>query len=258
VKLSAPAVVHVGGLWLLAAMVAAEAALRVDAIAGDGWFHAVWGAVPAVALWLVVHYAFAWPMRAAPFAYATVGAPGLALFALGWMVVSGVMTPGDPAPLPYLPLLNPLDLSALLTLAAVLRWHLADHRPAWRPAVRAVLGGIGFFALNAAALRAVHAYAGVPWSFDALARSLIVQSVLSLLWTATAMGLMVLAHRRAWRPLWLVGATLLGAVVLKLFFVDLAGKGTIEQIVSFVGAGLLILLIGYLAPVPPAVAPARS
>ena len=257
-KVSSPGAVHVGGLWLLTAMITAEAALRVDAIAGDGWFHGVWGALPAVALWLVVHYAFAWPMRAAPFAYATVGAPGLAFFALGWMVVSGVMTPGDAAPLPYLPLLNPLDLSALLTLAAVLRWHLADHRPAWRPAVRAVLGGVAFFALNAAALRAVHAYAGVPWSFDALARSLIVQSVLSLLWTATAMALMVLAHRRAWRAMWLVGATLLGAVVLKLFFVDLAGKGTIEQIVSFVGVGLLILLIGYLAPVPPAAAPARS
>jgi uncharacterized membrane protein len=258
VKVASPGLVHVSGLWLLTAMVTAEAALRIDAIAGDGWFHAVWGALPAVALWLVVQYAFAWPMRAAPFAYATVGAPGLAFFALGWLVVAGVMTPGDAAPLPYLPLLNPLDLSALLTLAAALRWHLADHRPAWRPAVRAALGGVAFFALNAAALRAVHAYAGVPWSFDALARSLIVQSVLSLLWTATAMALMVLAHRRAWRPLWLVGATLLGAVVLKLFFVDLAGKGTIEQIVSFVGVGLLILLIGYLAPVPPTAAPARS
>jgi uncharacterized membrane protein len=124
--------------------------------------------------------------------------------------------------------------------------------------VRAVLGGVAFFALNAAALRAVHAYAGVPWTVDALARSLIVQSVLSLLWAATAMTLMVLAHRRAWRAMWLVGATLLGAVVLKLFFVDLAGKGTIEQIVSFVGVGLLILLIGYLAPVPPTAAAARS
>ncbi len=258
VKVASPGFVHIGGLWLLTAMITAEAALRIDAIAGDGWFYAAWGALPAVALWLVVQYAFAWPMRAAPFAYATVGAPGLALFVLGWMMVASVMTAGDAAPLPYVPLLNPLDLSALLTLAAVLRWHLADHRAAWRPTVRAVLGIAAFFALNAAALRAVHAYAGVPWSIDALARSLVVQSVLSLLWTATAMGLMVLAHRRAWRPMWLVGATLLGAVVLKLFFVDLAGKGTIEQIVSFVGVGLLILLIGYLAPVPPTAAPARS
>ena len=82
VKVALPGLVHVGGLWLLTAMMTAEAALRVDAIAGDGWFYGVWGALPAVALWLVVQYALAWPMRAAPFAYATVGAPGLALFAL--------------------------------------------------------------------------------------------------------------------------------------------------------------------------------
>lgn len=258
VRIARPGAVHVGGLWLLTAMITAEAALRVDAIAGDGWFYGVWGALPAVALWLVVHYALVWPMRAAPFAYANVGAPGLALFVLGWIVVSSVMTAGEAAPLPYLPLLNPLDLSALLMLAAVLRWHLADQRAAWRPPVRAGLGAIAFFALNAAALRAVHAYAGVPWTPDALAGSMIVQSVLSLLWTATAMGLMVFAHRRALRPMWLVGATLLGAVVVKLFFVDLAGKGTIEQIVSFVGVGLLILLIGYLAPVPPSPVPAGS
>ena len=56
---------------------------------------------------------------------------------------------------------------------------------------------------------------------------------------------------RALRPLWLVGAGLLGAVVVKLFMVDLSGQGTIERIVSFVGVGALILVIGYLAPVPP-------
>jgi uncharacterized membrane protein len=257
VKAPAPVLVHVVALWLLAAMIAAEGALRIDAIAGAGWFHGVWAAVPAIALWVVVQYAFAWPMRAAPFAYASVGAPGLALFALGAVVVSSVVTAGDTAPLPYLPLLNPLDLSAALVLAAVLRWHLADQRPLWRPRVRAVLAIVAFIALNAAALRAVHAYAGVAWTISALGSSLIVQSVLSLLWTATAMALMVFAHRRALRPMWLAGAGLLAAVVLKLFFVDLAGKGTIEQIVSFVGVGLLILLIGYLAPVPPAAA-ARS
>ena len=66
------------------------------------------------------------------------------------------------------------------------------------------------------------------------------------------MGLMVSGSQRANRPLWLVGAGLLGAVVVKLFLVDLSGQGTIERIVSFVGAGLLILVIGYQAPVPPA------
>ncbi|MGZ9075239.1 MAG: DUF2339 domain-containing protein, partial [Burkholderiaceae bacterium] len=242
---------HVAGLWLLTAMITAEAALRIDTIAGAGWFHGVWGAVPALALWFVIHYAMRWPMRAAPFAYASIGGPGLALFALAWVVFVSVFTPGDPAPIPYLPLLNPLDLASLLALAAVLRWHLADQRAPWQPPARYGLGAVAFIALNAAALRAVHFLEGVPWNADSLSESLLVQSVLSLLWTVTAMGLMVFAHRRTMRGWWSVGAALLGVVVVKLFFVDLSGQGTIERIVSFVGVGGLILVIGYLAPVPP-------
>ena len=170
-----------------------------------------------------------------------------------------MFTPGDPAPIGYLPLLNPLDLASLLALAAVLRWHLADQRVALQRPVRYALGITAFIALNAAALRAVHFLAGVPWNVDALSKSLLVQAVLSLLWTGTAMGLMVLAHRRTMRGWWGIGAALLAAVVVKLFFVDLSGQGTIERIVSFVGVGVLILVIGYLAPVPPsAPQPARS
>jgi uncharacterized membrane protein len=68
---------------------------------------------------------------------------------------------------------------------------------------------------------------------------------------------MVLATRRALRPLWVVGAALMGIVVAKLFLVDLSGIGTVERIVSFIGVGLLMLLVGYLSPVPPReVAPA--
>ena len=55
--------------------------------------------------------------------------------------------------------------------------------------------------------------AGVPWDAGAMGKSLLVQAVLSLLWTGTAMGLMVFGNRRALRLLWLVGAGLLGAVV---------------------------------------------
>ncbi|MBA2414259.1 MAG: DUF2339 domain-containing protein, partial [Burkholderiaceae bacterium] len=170
-----------------------------------------------------------------------------------------VLTPGDPAPLPYVPLLNPLDIASLFVLAAVLRWHLADHRAGWQRPVRFALGGAAFVALNAAALRAVHFLAGVPWEGDALMESLVVHAVLSLLWTATAMALMVFGHSRTMRGWWMVGAALLAAVVVKLFFVDLSGQDTIARIVSFVGVGVLILLIGYLAPVPPSAAqPARS
>jgi uncharacterized membrane protein len=40
-------------------------------------------------------------------------------------------------------------------------------------------------------------------------------------------------------------------VVLKLFLVDLSSIGSIERIVSFVGVGLLMLVIGYFSPLPP-------
>jgi uncharacterized membrane protein len=246
-----PAVLHIAGLWLLTAMVAAELALRVDAITADGWFFAAWGAVPAVSLWLVIQFAVRWPMRAAPSAYANIGAPGLGGFALAWILAASTYSPGDPSPIPYIPLLNPLDLASLLVLASALRWHLADRRINWQRPVRIALGFTAFAVINAAALRAVHFLAGVPWAAQAMTHSLLVQAVLSLLWTLTAMGLMVFANRRAMRTLWLIGAALLAAVVLKLFFVDLSAQGTIERIVSFVGVGGLILLIGYLAPVPP-------
>jgi uncharacterized membrane protein len=53
------------------------------------------------------------------------------------------------------------------------------------------------------------------------------------------------------RVVWVTGAALLGVVVLKLFFVELANQGGLFRIVSFIAVGALLLLVGYFAPVPP-------
>jgi uncharacterized membrane protein len=39
--------------------------------------------------------------------------------------------------------------------------------------------------------------------------------------------------------------------VLKLFLVDLSNTGTVARIVSFIGVGLLLLVVGYFSPAPP-------
>ena len=39
-------------------------------------------------------------------------------------------------------------------------------------------------------------------------------------------------------------------MVLKLLLVDLSGTGTVTRIVSFIGVGVLMLVIGYVAPLP--------
>jgi uncharacterized membrane protein len=62
---------------------------------------------------------------------------------------------------------------------------------------------------------------------------------------------MVVATRKGLRALWIVGAALMGVVVVKLFLVDLSSVGTVGRIVSFIGVGLLMLLLGYMSPVPP-------
>jgi uncharacterized membrane protein len=40
-------------------------------------------------------------------------------------------------------------------------------------------------------------------------------------------------------------------VVVKLFLVDLSSTGTIARIASFLSVGVLLLVTGYLAPLPP-------
>jgi uncharacterized membrane protein len=130
--------------------------------------------------------------------------------------------------------------------------HDLDAWIAPQPWLRYGVPGVAaFVAANGVLIRALHQYTGVAVRFDALMRSMLVQSALSLFWTLLALVLMVLANRLKRRLLWFVGAALLGATVLKLFVVDLSNVAGGERIVSFVGVGLLMLVVGYFAPVPP-------
>src|SRR6185312_9716527 len=92
---------------------------------------------------------------------------------------------------------------------------------------------------------------GVPFDLDTMAGSTLVQTALSIFWTALALATMLAATRRASRTIWLTGAILLAVTIVKLFVVDLSHVGTVERIVSFVGVGLLTLVIGYFSPLPP-------
>ena len=60
------------------------------------------------------------------------------------------------------------------------------------------------------------------------------------------------ATKRRLRPLWMLGAALLAAVVAKLFLVDLSALSGLPRVVAFLGVGILLLVIGFLSPLPPA------
>ena len=100
-------------------------------------------------------------------------------------------------------------------------------------------------------LRTIHHWAGVPYRFEPLMRSVLVQASLSIFWSILALGLMVFATRRGHRSVWIVGAVLMAVVVGKLALVDLSHLGGLERISSFIGVGVLMLVVGYFSPVPP-------
>ena len=94
-------------------------------------------------------------------------------------------------------------------------------------------------------------FADVPWSAAGMWNARIAQAALSIVWSIFALASMMIAHRLRFRAAWVGGAALLAVVVGKLFFVDLSQVGGVERIVSFMGVGVLLLIIGYVAPVPP-------
>ena len=100
-------------------------------------------------------------------------------------------------------------------------------------------------------LRSVHHFGGVPWNIDTLLSSNLVQASLSIFWSVLALILMSAAHIKSLRGVWKAGAVLISIVVVKLFLVDLSSQGTLARIAAFLGVGVLMLCIGYFAPIPP-------
>jgi uncharacterized membrane protein len=253
---------HAGFVVLVTLLAAHEIGWLAREFVGGGsvWSVVPWGLAPALALILICKLSprESWPFATHRRAYLVVAAFLLVAWALIFALLVNLVHDGNPAPLPFVPLINPLDLTLGLIVGSLALWTLRLAREdidirAWLP--RELLYGVPaaliFIWANAIVMRTIHHWYGVPWAFDAMWHSTLVQAALSLLWSVIALAVMVFANRRAARVGWVAGATLLAIVVVKLFVVDLSRIGGIERIVSFIGVGLLLLLIGYLAPVPP-------
>jgi uncharacterized membrane protein len=165
-------------------------------------------------------------------------------------------SPGNADPLPYIPLINPLELVSLFVVLVALRWYAAANEwvafENFLPRYRVVFPVlVVLFLLTMTVGRSVHHFAGVPFDLDRLAGSDIFQAALSIVWGSTALLGMIVGARRGNRGIWIGGALLMAIVVVKLFLVELDNSGTVERVVSFLGVGLLLLIVGYFAPVPP-------
>ncbi|HEX5635827.1 MAG TPA: DUF2339 domain-containing protein, partial [Gammaproteobacteria bacterium] len=116
--------------------------------------------------------------------------------------------------------------------------------------IKIALAALVFVILTSGLLRTVHHWANVPYRLPAMMHSDLAQTSLTMLWSLLAVVTMIFSSKRQWRTIWLVGAGLISVVVVKLFTFDLANVGTVERIISFIGVGVLMLAVGYFAPLP--------
>ncbi|MDT8991368.1 DUF2339 domain-containing protein [Curvibacter sp. APW13] len=268
--------VHSAGVWLLMLLGGNLLYWGVDQA---GLWHTAWATVVMLAAGSAVVLALAseglhtplgpwrqrWPLQTQAYAYLWRGAAPVALLVLLGALAVALTSRGNTAPLPYVPLLNPTDLSVALGLAVTALWMRrvrASSLPlpalAFEPAWKMAWLAVAFVAINTVWLRIAHHFGGVAWEADTLFASFLVQAGYSLLWTLLALALMLTAHRRQQRTLWMGGAALLGLTVLKLLLIDLSNRGGGERIVTFIGVGVIMLVIGYFAPLPPAQQPSKE
>jgi uncharacterized membrane protein len=254
------AIIHIAHfvfLWTIALVLGVEFGHLAEAHLqlGDVWIGLAALAPLAALFWLVLARAtfVRWPdTTAAERLRHWLLASIAAVLAIAWLI--GLFIEGQPAPLPYLPLFNPLELSQFGFLLLLLAWYrraalegnaLLDAE--FRARALAVAGVV---LLTAITLRSAHFLGDVPWS-DALWNSALAQAALSISWTVAGIAAMLLGKYRGSRAVWIGGGVLMGVVILKLLLIDRQHLHDLPAIIGMLAVGVLLIGVGYFAPVPP-------
>lgn len=172
------------------------------------------------------------------------------LTAVLWTDVLGRVVP----PQGYVVLVNARGAAAAV-LTAILGWLAAIHRRGRRDlpgggvrpiaacVLSAVILGLGYLSAEASAFwYSRHAGGGDPRQVFHFAREL----TLSVLWAASAVGLVAAGIRRCYPPLRYFAIALFFATVAKVALVDLAELGGLYRVASLSALGILLLTAAFL------------
>ncbi len=241
---------HLASLWMLALALTCQLGETIDEQKlALGW------AFVAICLPVLLMTFGLWRL---PSVFAQPRAQAFAGYRLGWFgpanallvcaFVIGLFLSGESSPLPYLPIVNPLELG-LLAIAALLVGQIHAGTGTFSAVFR-LWPVAGFAFVTMATLRAVHHWHGEPWSPELL-QSGFTQSCLTVVWSLLGVGAMLIASRRGLRTLWIGGMVLMVLICAKLALIDRLYMGDIPGVVSVLVVGLLLVGVGYFAPSPP-------
>ncbi len=255
------AIFHAGGIWLAAFLWTWWVLMQTNQLKpAESWPAIAFLAVPLLVLLLLGPLAkrLPWPVAGNLRSYVGLAAAPIAIVLAVATAIIALINSGNSAPLRFLPLLNPLDCTLLITVVVLWQWGQAlrlllsqKQGDVLHYILNWLLAALALLVVNGAVARTVHHLLGVPYTWDALYASAILQMSYALLWGLLALTLMFIAHSRRLHQLWMIGAAILALTVIKLFLVDLAQIGTLSRIVSFLGVGLLTITIAYFWPAPP-------
>lgn len=184
---------------------------------------------------------------------------------LAWMLFMSAYALSLPASVTQYPVINILDLTALFAYSVSISAVCKNKEN--------ILGCFYFNAFlviiiahllvlfvwaNSVIARTIHYWYQIPYNYDAIMHSVLLQTTYSIFWSIIAAIMIIFAVQRKNRLLWFIGAGFMSIVVLKLLLVDLSNTATLGRIIAFIGVGGLLMIVGYFAPIPPAIKPTEE
>ena len=249
---------HVMGVLLYSFIIVFETGELVSYLFNDG---SIWhiGSYSFAMLAICLGFYFAkgisnWPIGRFQKAYMQMALPLLMIVLIIMIIGLNLIPSGLVSLIPYMPFINLIDFTSIASLVLIWKWH-KYHAGVYsiesNKFVQIIIALTAFLILNAILLRCFHFWYGMEYRLNPMLSSFMVQTGLSILWTITAVSLMILSTKNKWRQEWMIGMGLIIVVVIKLFLVDMSASGTIERIVTFLTVGVLLSLVGYFSPLPP-------
>ncbi len=224
-----------------------------------GLKHLLYAIVPAIFLFLLQCPSIIqrWPCKRWSQQYLGTGGFLIVLYMMFWLLFTNLQLDKNVLLHPYLPVLNLTDITSIIALVVSLLWIIRKENldalnwdKNFRDGLLVFLGVISIIWLNAMLLRSLMVY------FDLSPRTIfsvhIVQMTMSILWGVMALAMIIIANYLRLRWLWMTAAALVVLVIIKMLLVDFLESYVIERIVFFIAVSVILLIIGFISPLPAA------